>query len=614
MAVFSGDTQWHSQGKFRLLILFWLAVFVAILLRLVYLQIVRGGYYHTLSMENMMRLKVIKAPRGLICDRNGAILARNRPSYAIALLYHRIINRRMLMANLLRISDSTGTPVFDARELAQAFETARFRRFESVKLADDVGMDVVTIVEEHILDLPGIIVEKETRREYPYGTLASHALGYMSEIPENQFDSLKAKRGYHFGDRIGSFGLEQQYEEKFLCGRDGEEYVMVDAHGREIQRIEEMPMTTPVPGRDLYSTLDLTVQKSAEEAFPDSLSGALVALDPRNGEILAMLSSPRFDPNLFSLSSKKRNRMWRQLIMDPRRPLNNRATSGTYPPGTTFKLVTATAALNENIVGLEETFKPCFGSFRFGSRVAACWKPEGHGRVTMIDGVKLSCDVYFYQVGLKTGIDFVCQYARMFGMGRRTGIDLPDERDGELLDRESYNSKFKDRGWVWTEGQVLNSSIGQGQTVTPVQLALYAGALAEGHFIYRPHLFRFSPVNSREKVVFIQDTLGEIMLKDGTRDMIVKALRAVMQTGGTGGRAAVKDIDVGGKTGSAENPQGDLTHALFIAVAPLTAPTIAIGLVLENAGHGGSIAAPIAGHVLNVYFNKDTLRTPLWTR
>jgi penicillin-binding protein 2 len=382
---------------------------------------------------------------------------------------------------------------------------------------------------------------------------------------------------------------------------------MVDAHGREIERIEEMPMTDPVPGHDLYTTLDLKIQQAAEEAFPDSMSGSLVAIDPRNGEVLAMLSSPRFDPNLFSLSAKKRNKMWRQLIMDPKRPLNNRSTSGTYPPGSTFKLITALSALNENIVGLDETFKPCFGSFRFGSRVARCWKPEGHGRVGMIDGVKLSCDVYFYQVGLKTGIDFLCQYGHMFGLGKRTGIDLPDEREGELLDRETYNAKFKERGWVWTEGQVLNSAIGQGQIVTPIQLANYSGALAEGHTLFKPHLFLYSPIGNRQKVVFMRDTLGEITIKDATRDMVIKALRAVMEPGGTGGRAVVKDVDVGGKTGSAENPQGDLTHALFIAVAPLTAPTIAIGMVLENAGHGGSIAAPIAGHVLNVYFNKDTL-------
>jgi penicillin-binding protein 2 len=602
---FSHDHSLNYPAKSRHLIIFWLALFLLVVLRLVYVQIIQGRHFSGLSMENMMRLKVMKAPRGILYDRNGDVLARNRPSFNISVLYYQVKRRKALIANLLKITDVDGQPLFDRKDLDKAFETARFRRFEPVKLADDVGMDVITIVQEHIHELPGILVEQETRREYPNGTLACHALGYLGEIPEQLFDSLKDIKGYHYGDLVGKFGLEAEYEDTYLRGRDGQEYVMVDAFGREIERIRDMPSIRPEKGRDIHLTLDLGIQKAAEEAFPDTQSGAVVAIDPRNGAILALLSSPRFDPNLLSGASKKRSRHWQNLVFDPNQPLNNRAACGQYPPGSTFKLITAAAAYNEDLVGLDETFKPCFGSFRFGSRVAKCWKPAGHGKVGMIDGVKHSCDVYFYQVGLKTGIDYICQYARMFGFARKSGVDLPEEKEGEVLDRETYNAKFKERGWIWTEGQILNSAIGQGQTVTPIQLANYEGALVNGTALYKPHLFAYSTDKNGGKIEFKPKILETITLKEETRRMLKAALKSVIEPGGTGGRAAVEDVDVGGKTGTAQNPQGD-DHALFMCVAPLDNAEIAIGVVVENAGHGGSVAAPIAGKILNYYFKKTS--------
>jgi penicillin-binding protein 2 len=580
---------------------FWILLFLVILSRFFYIQVIKGEYFFILSMENMMRLKIIKAPRGLIYDRNGIILARNRPSYAVSVLYNQIKDKDGLVKRLLNIKDRGGTPVFNAKDLKKQIDKARRRRFEPVKLADDVGIDVVTIVEEHIMDLPGILVENESRREYPYGSLACHALGYMGEIPEEQFDSLRERGGYHYGDRIGVFGMEKYYEDVFLHGADGQEYVMVDAFGREIKRLDDMPMTNAKKGYDIYLTLDLEIQKVAESSFPDTQSGAVVVIDPRNGEILAMLSSPRFDPNIFSLSSKKRTGLWGRLILDPTKPLNNRATKGQYPPGSTFKLVTAASALNENFIGIDEKFKSCRGYYRLGKRNFKCWRAKGHGRQGMIKGVKYSCDVYFYQVGLKTGVDIINQYARLFGFGRKTGIDLPQEAAGELLDEEVYNRKFQDRGWIWTQGQVLNASIGQGQVVTPLQLANYTAAMGNAKVLYRPHIFKKAPLKREEKAVFVIDTIGQITLKDETWEMIKKALKAVIEPGGTGGWARVEGVEVGGKTGTAQNPQGE-DHALFIAVAPLEAPEIAMAVVVENAGHGGSVAAPIAGKILRSYF------------
>ncbi|OGK03470.1 MAG: hypothetical protein A2350_16050 [Candidatus Raymondbacteria bacterium RifOxyB12_full_50_8] len=378
---------------------------------------------------------------------------------------------------------------------------------------------------------------------------------------------------------------------------------MVNAFGREIRAIEDMPSRKVKKGRGIYLTIDYTLQKVAEEAFPDSLCGAVVALNPENGDILAMVSSPRFDPNIFTQSSKNRSRHWRRLLFDPKKPLNNRATTGLYPPGSTFKLVTAAAGLNENIIDVHETFKPCFGSFQFGSRTYKCWQPKGHGALSLINGVQKSCDVYFYQVGLKTGIDYIAQYAHMFGFGQKTGVDLPEESAGEILDERTYNEKFKDRGWIWTKGQILNSAIGQGQVVSPIQLANYPGALVKETALFKPHLFLYSPRTNGARETWKADTLGYIDLKDETRMILIQALRAVIEPGGTGGYARVDSVDIGGKTGTAQNPQGN-DHALFFALGPLKKPTIAVAVVVENAGHGGSVAAPIAGKILRTYFNK----------
>lgn len=607
------DTQFVRHSHRRVLVFFVLGVFLLIISRFFYIQIIKGGYFFMLSMENMMREKVIRAPRGIIYDRNGLVMVRNRPSFVVSLLYHQVKDRKGLIQNLLKIRDRDGGAVFTRPELNKQFYVAARRRFEPVRLADDVSMDVATVVQEHLRDLPGIIVEREMRREYPDGTSACHALGYLGELPEEQFDSLK-QFGYRFGDRIGMFGIEKQYQERYLRGRDGLEYVMYDAYGREIERVKGMPMVEARKGRDLYLTIDMTLQRVAEQAFPETLSGALVALDPRNGEILSMVSSPRFDPNAFTLSIKKRTSVWGKLAMDPAQPLNNRAVTGVYPPGSTFKLVTASAGLNEHIVGLDERFKPCHGSFFFGSRPFKCWRPQGHGSVGMVQGVKVSCDVYFYQVGIKTGIDYMVQYARMFGFAKKTGVDLPQEAAGEVLDEDFYNRKFKSRGWIWTKGQELNFAIGQGQIVTPIQLAAYAGAMAQGHVVYRPRLFLYSPDYDGRKEYRTPDTSNVLELKEQTRTMLKEALKAVMEPGGTGGWARVAGVNVGGKTGTAQNPQGN-DHALFVAVAPLEDPRIAIAVVVENAGHGGSVAAPIAGKVLNAFFkpaeDEKTVKTEI---
>jgi penicillin-binding protein 2 len=465
-------------------------------------------------------------------------------------------------------------------------------------------MELVSIIEEHSMELPGIVVETESRREYPLGAKAFHVVGYMSEIPENQFDSLKTF-GYRFGDLVGKAGIERQYEDIFR-GKDGQEYIEVNAYGKSLGPIKNMPRIDPVPGGNMYLTIDLGLQTTAADSFPDSLKGAIVALDPRSGEVLVMMSSPSVDPNIFSASATLRSKNWGTIALDPSLPLNNRAIAGTYPPGSTFKLVTAAAGLmSKKLTADSHMPTPCRGAYRMGSRVAHCWDLKGHGSLDLVGAVKQSCDIYFYQVGLRLGDKIINQAAEMYGLGQPTGVDLFGEKAGWLSGEEEYNKRFASRGWVWTRGLDMDMAIGQTQLVTPIQLASVAGALGNGKYVYQPFLMK--EVRSSDGMVIAQQ--NPIVSRTLTLDSSVvatlrKSLIEVMAAGGTGGRASVPNVPVGGKTGSAENPGGK-THALFMACAPVDSPVIAIAAVAENAGHGGSIAAPIAGAVLRYFFSHD---------
>lgn len=587
--------------------------------RLVWLQLVEGEQHLAVSEANRLRADYIQAPRGLLLDREGRPLVQNRPSRNLVLDPAVVRpHEKELRERLALFRDFDGTPLFDTAFVRKLLRQARFTPSQHPVLLEDATPEEIALFAEQQYRLPGVIQEVAMRREYPHGTLAGHLLGYIGEIPEKRLDSLAAK-GYRMGDLIGQMGLEEQYED-ILRGKDGIRYIEVDAKGRVVGIPDDMPRTEPVPGRHIRTTIDLELQKATEEAFPDSLNGAAVALDPRTGEILAMVSSPRIDPNIFSLPARRRAKEWAKLALDSRRPLNNRAIQGTYEPGSTFKIVSSLAGLLSGKVGYHSHFPvACKGGFHFGARYQRCWQesPPYHGILDMNGALTQSCDVYYYQLGLLVDMPMINKTARLLGLGARTGIDLPNEKTGYLVDSASHEQRHKRLGWKWARGLILNLAIGQGELVTPLQLATMIGGVANGRQVMKPHLLQavLEPETNRVIRRPAAQVLHQLPFTAEQISQIHAALDSVVNgVHGTGHAVRLKELRVGGKTGSAENPHGEKTHALFVAAAPMDVPEIAIGIIVENAGHGGSVAAPIAARIIKTWFRKTGRLPPDTTK
>ena len=585
-------------------------LFIVILFKLFSLQYIHYEENFQRSENNRLRRIELIADRGYIYDRNGNVLVRNRPSYQIALqaleMPKKKADRDSVFRRLLDIRDSSGARLFDSLSLDTAFQRIRWVKTHPVRILEDATMEQVAVIEEHSTELPGVSVIIESRREYPYGTLASHVLGYTSEISEDQL-KLPEYASYSQGDRIGQKGLEQEYDKEFR-GVNGMKLVEVNASGREVRTLSDVgALIEPKPGLHLVSTIDLKLQKVAEAAIPDTARGALVAIDPRNGEILAMVSSPRLDPNIFSLKRRERNKGWAHVALDTLRPLNNRAIAGIYPPASVFKLVTAGAGLENGIISETKYYpRSCIGGYQYGARFQKCWGV--HGNLNVVHALRLSCDVYFYQAGLEVDMARINEFARRFGYGEKLlGVDIPGERAGWLPDSASFNQRNKRLGWRWARGLILNLAIGQGQMVTPLQQAVFVGSLATNKGVYRPHFMK-ELRDAQGNVVrrFEPEIIRSGTMKPETHRILVNAMDSVVNhPGGTGKRGAVPGIRVGGKTGSGEWKKGQKTHAWFASVAPLDDPQIAVAVVLEAAGGGGAMAAPIARKVMMAFFGKE---------
>jgi penicillin-binding protein 2 len=576
--------------------LYFLAVLVAacmagLCLRLLWMQVWEGADYRRLAESNSVRTVPIRAPRGLILDRHLKVLAGNQPSLSLGLTPAELLRHPEMKDEVIaRLSQQLG---LDPQEVAKKFELQRTRPFAPARLAADIDKKTLSQLEENRDALPGMVVMEDSKRSYEE-PLAPHVLGYVSEISESELDRV-ADQGYKLGDMIGQTGLEHLYD-GVLKGEDGGRNIRIDARGRELKVLSE---TEPRPGNNLVLTLDANLQRAAEQALGEN-AGAIVALDPRNGEILAMASKPDFDLSLFS--GRIKNGVWNRLSSDERTPMSNRAIQGLYPPGSVFKIITAAAALETGAI-TPQWKAECLGIYWIATWPYRCWKEIGHGQIAVEQAITESCDIFFYQAGLRTKVEALHQYAQLFGMGEKTGIDLPGERAGLVPDADW---KEQTQHMPWFPGNTVMMSIGQGYLLsTPLQLACAVAAIANGGILVQPHLV--SRITSPEGELikeFHPPERRELNLKDDTLRLIQRAMAgAVEDRRGTAWRARVEGVSVAGKTGTAQNPHGE-DHAAFVCFAPVENPQIAIAVIVENGGEGGLTAAPMARAVMEAYFQK----------
>jgi penicillin-binding protein 2 len=599
----------------RVKILFGLLGLIVLMLagRLFFLQIVKGDYYSRISEENRIRPLILPASRGEVTDRNGKVVATNRPSYTVSLIPYEV--SEVFPERWSAGSGGTSASLIeklasclklDAVSLEEKIRSNWFRGYRPIRLKKDVDFNTVCMIEEQNEDLPGVIYQVEPARRYLEAGWVGHVLGYVNELTSEELSEGVSRKGFRPGGVIGRKGMEKSYDE-LLRGEDGITMLEVTARGKILGPLKERKPDLPVKGSDIMLTIDLDLQAAAESALTEYNSGAVLALDPRNGEILALVSKPGLDANLFAGSMSTEE--WNDILKNPLRPLLTRPIQATYPPGSTMKLLTAGVALEEKLAGRNTFLSPCTGSFHFGQRDFGCWRPEGHGRVNLEDAIIQSCDIYFYQLGLKVGLERWANYAQMCGLGRATGIDVPDEARGLVPTLDYYRKKHGRVRWI--NNLIINLAIGQGEMLaTPLQVAVFFGGLARDGTLYRPYLVK-EIVSSEGRLISTQPQVsGTLPFSPATLDVLKKALiGAVNDPKGTGVLARLPDVVVAGKTGTAQNPHGE-DHAWFVGFAPASDPEIVVVVLLENVGHGGTYAAPAAREIMRAYFRKDTTPTP----
>lgn len=580
---------------FGMIIIF---IFVALVSRLGYLQMVQGQYYGKLADGNRIRLIPIMAPRGVFYDRNGVTLVSNRPGFTISLLPingpvpDEVISKLAVILNI------------DAKEIKSKL-SQQTGSFEPIRVKTDVGPEIVTKIEERRSELPGVVIEIQPVRNYINNELAAHIFGYVGEINEAELESRKSQ-GYKAGDIVGKFGLEKVYDQE-IRGTDGGNQVEVDANGRPVQVIGKKD---PIPGHNLVLTIDQRIQKATEVAieeqltylqtrggYPNAKAAAAVVLNPKTGEVLAMVSRPTFNPNSFNggISSKD----WKLLNENPNHPMDNKAISGVYPPGSTFKIITGAAALEMGKVTPEEKILDTGTHWLIPKGNAM---GEALGWINFREALSKSDNVYFYEMGNRLGIDNLEKYARMFGLGDYTGINLPGESDGLVANR-----RYKERvyGEDWYLSETFDAAIGQGfQLATPLQMAVVISQIANGGERYKPQLVsKITDHNGEVIKTFAPEKVGQLTISKSTLTLIQESLRDVAHVDGTAASTFGDfPIDIAGKTGTAENSHGS-DHGWFVAYAPYEDPRVAVAVIVEQGGFGTSSAVPIAKKIMEAAFN-----------
>ncbi len=568
--------------------------------RLYYLQIIKHRDLAEMADRNRIRILRLPALRGLVFDRRHRPLVDTKPSFEAAIVPEDSPNLPATIARLQKLLGVDGLQ----KKIDDADDQGR-PDFEPVIVAEHLEWPQVVALESHQLELPGVNLQVSPQRHYLYGSLAAHLLGYVGEVSLKDLDRLP---DYRMGDEIGKFGLERSLEST-LRGDAGGQEIEVDAVGRRLRLLREIPER---PGNSIVMTIDLDLQRTAEAAIGDR-AGALVAIDPNTGYILAMASRPAFDPNIFAegVSSSA----WRELATDPNHPLENRAIQGTYPPGSTFKIVDSIAALMDRSISPDTSFF-CPGGIWFGNREYRCWRKQGHGHIELHRAIVESCDVFFYEVGERLGVDRIAAWAHALGLGRKSGIELNNERAGVIPSTEWKERRFRQR---WYPAETLSVAIGQGYVaVTPLQLAMMTATVANGGTLYQPQFVReVDALDGSVVKQFPPIVRGELHIDpqvlDDVRDGMIGVVNA---PDGTAHAARLDNIVVAGKTGTAQvvkEAQGVRTkenalpmkyrdHGWFIAFAPADHPKIAIACIIEHSGHGGSSAGPVVKQVMEKYF------------
>ena len=580
---------------------------VLILIRFWQLQIHQGEKWKLIATENQIRKIRVPASRGLILDRRGRILAGNRPGFNITVIPADINQEtRERLAKILKESPE---------DLEQEIQkNQRWSPFVPIKLKENLSWQELSEIEEQLRELSGVDIELEPVRAYPRGNTACHILGYLGEISPREL-SLPEFAGYNLGDMVGKAGVERAYEPE-LRGEDGYKFKVVDALGKEksTEILSGLKLTPkpPVPGANLYLTIDLELQEYAQSLLSGK-KGAIVVISVKSGEILTMASSPGFNPEIFV--NRLHPEEWLKLEKDPTHPLYNRAIQGTYPPGSVFKLVVAIAGLEENLINPKQKVL-CRGIYYLGRKPFGCWRAGGHGRINLEQAIVQSCDVYFYQLGKKLGINQMAHYANLLGLGLKSGIELDNEKSG-LIPTSFWKEKIKKE--KWNPGDTLNASIGQGYVlVTPLQSALLAMVIANQGKLWKPQIARKLVNEKGEIKELVPQLVHQINFASSTWEKIKKAMWGVVnQRKGTAyWTARSSKIEIAGKTGTAqvvrgkefkgkkleEIPEQFRDHAWFIAFAPFDHPQIAVSVVVENAGHGSTGAAPLAKKIIEKYF------------
>ena len=589
-----------TNPRINILIMIIILVFTVLVVRLVWLQVAHGEDFKQQAENNRIRLLPITAPRGTFYDRNGVPLVNNRPGFSISLVP---INGPIPNDVITKLAGLLGMNPVDI----QAKIKQQGNPLQPTTIKSDVGPEIITKIEERREDLPGVVLEVQAVRSYINNELGAHTFGYVGEVSDSELER-KTTTGYKSGDIVGKSGLEQIWD-KELRGTDGGAQIEVNVSGKPVQMLGKKQ---PIAGNDLILTIDATIQKAAEKAMderlrylqdklgnPEAKAGAAVVMNPQTGEILAIVSRPTFDPNKFNggISTKD----WKEINDNPNNPLQNRTINAEYPPGSSFKIVTGTAALETGKVTPEEKI------FDAGRHWLVPSKGNAHnaalGWIDFKVALAKSDNVYFYELGNRLGIDTLEQWARKFGLGAPTGINLPHEDEG-LVANQRYKKKVYDEDWFLSE--TFDASIGQGfQLTTPIQMATVISMVANGGHRFRPYLVSkmISPTSGEVIQTFTPEELGTIPMSPKTLEAIRTGLRDVVTPAGTAGYIFEGfPIPIAGKTSTAENPHGD-DHGWFVAYGPYDNPTIAIAVIIEQGGYGSDSAAPIARKIMEAAFH-----------